>query len=132
MPPGVVRHAVDMAELIEGPTQVAAVGEPPKIIQEYVGGVNTGTSQVSVAHMRSPSGWSEPGQRPEFDEYTVVLRGTLVVEHDGGRLEVNAGQAVHARRGEWVRYSTPGPEGAEYIAVCLPAFTPDTVHRDAT
>lgn len=121
-----------MAELIEGPTQVAAVGEPPKIIQEYVGGVNTGTSQVSVAHMRSPSGWSEPGQRPEFDEYTVVLRGTLVVEHDGGRLAVNAGQAVHARRGEWVRYSTPGPEGAEYLAVCVPAFTPDTVHRDAT
>jgi mannose-6-phosphate isomerase-like protein (cupin superfamily) len=119
-----------MAELIEGPTQIAAVGEPPKIIQEYVGGVNTGTSQVSVAHMRSPSGWSEPGQRPEFDEYTVVLRGTLVVEHDGGRLEINAGQAVHARRGEWVRYSTPGPQGAEYFAVCVPAFTPDTVHRD--
>jgi mannose-6-phosphate isomerase-like protein (cupin superfamily) len=121
---------VGMAELIENPTRVAAVGKPPKIIQEYVGGVNTGTSQVSVAHMRSPSGWSEPGQRPEFDEYTLVLRGTLVVEHDGGRLEVNAGQAVSAGRGEWVRYSTPGPEGAEYIAVCVPAFSPDTVHRD--
>lgn len=122
---------IGMAELIQGPTQVAAVGEPPKIIQEYVGGVNTGTKQVSVAHMRSPSGWSEPGQRAEFDEYTVVLRGTLVVEHEAGRLEVNAGQAVHAQRGEWVRYSTPGPEGAEYLAVCVPAFSPDTVHRDA-
>ncbi|MQA27873.1 MAG: cupin domain-containing protein [Micromonosporaceae bacterium] len=119
-----------MPELIESPTQVAAVGEPPKIIDEYVGAVNTGAEQVSIAYMRSPSGWSEPGQRSEFDEYTLVLRGALTVEHEGGRLEVRAGQAVHTSPNEWVRYSTPGPEGAEYVAVCLPAFSPDSVRRD--
>jgi mannose-6-phosphate isomerase-like protein (cupin superfamily) len=119
-----------MPELIGEPTQVAAVGEPPKIIDEYVGRVRTGDARLSVAHMRSPSGWSEPGQRPEFDEFTVVLHGALVVEYEGGQMTVQAGQAVHARPGEWVRYSSPGAEGARYIAVCLPAFAPDTVHRD--
>ncbi|HEX2313930.1 MAG TPA: cupin domain-containing protein [Thermomonospora sp.] len=119
-----------MPELIERPSRVTAAGEPPKLIDEYVGAVNTGEARLSVAHMRSPSGWSEPGQRPEFDEFTVVLRGTLTVEHEHGVLEVGAGQAVHTRPGEWVRYSSPGPEGAEYVAVCLPAFSPDTVHRD--
>lgn len=120
-----------MPELIEKPSRVTAAGEPPKLIDEYVGLVNTGEARLSVAHMRSPSGWSEPGQRPEFDEFTVVLNGTLLVEHETGSLEVHAGQAVHTRPGEWVRYSSPTPEGAEYIAVCLPAFTPTTVHRDA-
>lgn len=119
-----------MPELIEKPSRVTAVGEPPKLIDEYVGRVNTGEERLSMAHMRSPSGWAEPGQRPEFDEYTMVLRGTLHVEYEGGALDVPAGQGVHTSPGEWVRYSTPGPEGAEYIAVCLPAFTPDTVHRD--
>ena len=102
----------------------------PKLIDEYVGRVNTGEDRLSVAHMRSPGGWVEPGQRPEFDEFTVVLRGALTVEHEGGSLEVKAGQAVLTRKGEWVRYSTPGEESAEYIAVCLPAFSPATVHRD--
>ncbi|WP_460519972.1 NUDIX domain-containing protein [Flindersiella endophytica] len=128
--PRYIRQTDGMPELIEAPTQVTAVGEPPKTIHEYVGRVNTGSDELSVAYMRSPSGWSEPGQRPEFDEYTVVVRGSLVVDYEGGRLEVNAGQGVRAKRGEWVRYSTPGPEGAEYVAVCLPAFSPDTVHRD--
>ena len=95
-----------------------------------MGLVRTGDARLSVAHMRSPSGWSEPGQRPEFDEFTVVLHGALVVEYEGGQLTVQAGQGVHARPGEWVRYSSPGAEGAQYIAVCLPAFAPDTVHRD--
>ena len=112
------------------PTRVEAAGTPPKLIDEYVGRVNTETSAASVAHMRSPSGWSEPGQRPEFDEFTLVLRGALHVEHEGGSVEVEAGQAVIAHAGEWVRYSTPGADGAEYVAVCLPAFSPDTVHRD--
>jgi mannose-6-phosphate isomerase-like protein (cupin superfamily) len=116
---------------IAAPTRVIAAGSPPKAIDEYVGRVNTGGAEVSVAHMRSPSGWTEPGQRPEFDEYTVVLRGALRVEHEAGVLEVGAGQAVIVRRGEWVRYSSPGPEGAEYVAVCVPAFSLDTVHRDA-
>jgi mannose-6-phosphate isomerase-like protein (cupin superfamily) len=120
-----------MPELIEKPSRVTAAGEPPKLIDEYVGRVNSGESRLSVAYMRSPSGWAEPGQTPEFDEFTLVLHGTLLVEHEGGSLEVAAGQAVHTRPGEWVRYSSPGPEGAEYIAVCLPAFAPDTVHRDA-
>jgi mannose-6-phosphate isomerase-like protein (cupin superfamily) len=128
--PRYIRQTGTMPELIETPTKVTAVGEPPKTIHEYVGRVNTGSDELSIAYMRSPSGWSEPGQRPEFDEYTVVVRGSLVVEHEGGRLEVDAGQGVRTKRGEWVRYSTPGPEGAEYIAVCLPAFSPDTVHRD--
>jgi mannose-6-phosphate isomerase-like protein (cupin superfamily) len=120
-----------MPELIREPSRVAAAGEPPKLIDEYVGRVSTGDAGVSIAHMRSPAGWAEPGQRPEFDEYTVVLRGALVVEFDGGQLTVEAGQAVHARPGEWVRYSSPGAEGAEYIAVCVPGFGPDLVHRDA-
>jgi mannose-6-phosphate isomerase-like protein (cupin superfamily) len=120
----------DVPELIEQPTIIEAAGTPPKTIREHVGGVNTGETRLSVAHMTSPSGWAEPGQRPEFDEFTVVLSGTLVVEHDGGTLKVAAGQAIHTRPGEWVRYSTPGPDGADYIAICLPAFSPGTVHRD--
>jgi mannose-6-phosphate isomerase-like protein (cupin superfamily) len=119
-----------MPQLITDPSRVTAAGEPPKIIDEYVGRVNTGDARLSMAHMRSPSGWSEPGQRPEFDEFTLVLRGALRVEHEGGELTVEAGQAVHTAPGEWVRYSSPGADGAEYVAVCLPAFTPDTVHRD--
>lgn len=119
-----------MPELIEKPSRVTAAGEPPKLIDEYVGRVNTGEARLSVAHMRSPSGWAEPGQRPEFDEFTVVLRGSLLVEYEGGSLEVGAGQAVRTSAGEWVRYSSPTPEGAEYVAVCLPAFAPDIVHRD--
>ena len=117
-----------MPELFENPSRVQAAGTKPKLIDEYVGRVNTGEERVSVAHMRSPEGWVEPGQRPQFDEYTVVLEGRLRVEHAGGELDVQAGQAVLARGGEWVRYSTP--EGASYIAVCLPAFSPETVHRD--
>jgi ethanolamine utilization protein EutQ (cupin superfamily) len=120
-----------MPTLIASPARVAAAGSKPKLIDEYVGRVNSKTAAVSVAHMRSPQGWVEPGQAPEFDEYTVVLRGTLHVRHAGGELDVAAGQAVIAHRGEWVQYSTPGPEGAEYVAVCVPAFSPDTVHRDA-
>jgi mannose-6-phosphate isomerase-like protein (cupin superfamily) len=120
-----------MPRLITKPTQIEAPGHPPKIIREYVGRVNSGTSAASVAHMKSPSGWAEPGQTPEFDEYTVVLAGMLRVDHKGGSMDVAAGEAVITERGEWVRYSSPGPEGAEYIAVCLPAFGPDTVHRDA-
>jgi mannose-6-phosphate isomerase-like protein (cupin superfamily) len=119
-----------MAELIEGPFVAPAAGNKPKRIEEYVGRARSGTAGVSVARMVSPGGWEEPGQTPEFDEYTVVLRGRLRVETRGGALDVRAGQAVIARRGEWVRYSTPDPEGAEYLAVCLPAFSPATVHRD--
>ena len=119
-----------MPILIEAPTRVAAAGEPPKRIDEYIGRVRSRTESVSVAHMRSPSGWTEPGQRPEFDEHIVVLAGTLHVEHEGGALDVQAGQAVSARGGEWVRYSTPGPAGAEYVAVCVPAFALDAAHRD--
>lgn len=119
-----------MPELITKPTRIEAAGNKPKLIDEYVGRVNNGESRLSVAHMRSPEGWVEPGQRPEFDEYTVVLRGELKVEFEGGELVVAAGQAVLAKAGEWVRYSTPGGEGAEYVAVCLPAFSPGTVHRD--
>ncbi|HEU4583104.1 MAG TPA: cupin domain-containing protein [Polyangiaceae bacterium] len=120
-----------MAQLIPTPTRVTAAGTPPKQIDEYVGHVNNGDGRLSIARMRSPSGWIEPGQRPEFDEYTVVLQGTLTVQTELTQLEVKAGQAVLVRAGEWVRYSTPGPEGAEYIAVCLPAFSPALVHRDA-
>jgi mannose-6-phosphate isomerase-like protein (cupin superfamily) len=116
--------------LIEKPTRITAAGNKPKLIDEYVGRVNTGDAAVSVAHMRSPAGWVEPGQTPDFDEYTVVLKGMLRVTHRDGVLDVQAGQAVLVRRGEWVQYSTPGAEGAEYIAVCLPAFSPETVHRD--
>ncbi len=112
------------------PSRITAAGNKPKLIDEYIGRINSTTSDVSVAHMRSPEGWEEPGQTPEFDEFTVVLKGMLRVEHRGGMLEVKAGQAIIANRGEWVRYSTPGEEGAEYIAVCLPAFSLETVHRD--
>jgi mannose-6-phosphate isomerase-like protein (cupin superfamily) len=119
-----------MPTLIEGPTRIEAAGNKPKRIDEYVGRVNTGEAAVSIAHMRSPAGWVEPGQTPEFDEYTVVLQGMLRVSHRDGTLDVQAGQAVVVRRGEWVRYSTPTEEGAEYLAVCLPAFSPETVHRD--
>lgn len=119
-----------MPTLIAAPTRISSAGNKPKLIDEYVGRVNSKTESASVAHMRSPAGWVEPGQRPEFDEFTVVLRGMLRVDHAGGSLEVRAGQAVVAHRGEWVRYSTPEPEGAEYIAVCLPAFSMETVHRD--
>lgn len=118
-----------MPIFISRPTQIEAAGQPPKLIREYVGRVNSGTGAVSVAHMKSPSGWTEPKQTPEFDEYTVVLAGSLRVEYEGGQADVAAGQAIIAARGEWVRYSSPGPDGAEYIAVCLPAFSPDTVHR---
>jgi mannose-6-phosphate isomerase-like protein (cupin superfamily) len=117
-------------ELIEQPTRVEAAGTPPKIIDEFVGRVNTGESRLSVARMRSPSGWSEPAQTPEFDEVTVVLAGMLRVEHEGGALDVREGQAIVTHAGEWIRYSTPEEGGAEYVAVCLPAFSPDTVHRD--
>jgi mannose-6-phosphate isomerase-like protein (cupin superfamily) len=120
-----------MPKLIEAPNRIEAAGNKPKIIDEYVGRVATRSAAVSVAHMRSPSGWQEPGQTPEFEEMTVVLRGVLRVEHRGGTIDVAAGQAVVTSPGEWVRYSTPGADGAEYIAVCLPAFSPDTVHRDA-
>lgn len=117
-----------MPTLIAQPKRIPAAGSKPKLIDEYIGRVNSATGGVSVAHMRSPEGWSEPGQQPEFDEFTVVLKGKLRVESRNGVLEVAAGQAVIAHRGEWVRYSTP--EGAEYIAVCLPAFSMETVHRD--
>jgi mannose-6-phosphate isomerase-like protein (cupin superfamily) len=118
-----------VAELIESPVRVEAAGQPPKTIEEYTGRVSTGEQRASVARMRSPAGWAEPGQRPEFDEYTVVLDGAVCVETDSGTVEVAASQAVLVRAGEWVRYSTP--EGAEYVSVCLPAFSPDAVHRDA-
>lgn len=118
-----------MPELIHSPALVEAAGTPPKQIREVVGRVNTGEDRLSVAHMTSPPGWSEPWQQPEFDEWTYVLTGRVVVEHEAGGFAVTAGQAVHARAGERVRYSTP--EGADYIAVCLPAFAPQIVHRDA-
>jgi mannose-6-phosphate isomerase-like protein (cupin superfamily) len=119
-----------MPTLIEKPTRITAAGNKPKLIDEYIGRVNTEESSVSIAHMRSPGGWVEPGQTPEFDEYTLVLRGALCVTSREGILEVRAGQAVLVRRGEWVQYSTPGEEGAEYVAVCLPAFSLDAAHRD--
>jgi mannose-6-phosphate isomerase-like protein (cupin superfamily) len=121
-----------MPKFISAPTRVEAMGTPPKLIDEYVGRVNTRTEAVSVAHMRSPAGWSEPGQRPTFREYTIVLHGTLMVEFESGALEVRAGQGVICEPDEWVRYSTPGDDGAEYISVCMPAFSPDTVHRSKT
>jgi mannose-6-phosphate isomerase-like protein (cupin superfamily) len=120
-----------MPRLIHAPTVVQAVGTPPKRIEEFAGLVNSGHSTVSVARMVSPESWKEPGQRPEFEEITIVLRGMLRVAHAGGALDVRAGQAVVTAPGEWVRYSTPEPGGAEYVAVCLPAFSPATVHRDA-
>lgn len=119
-----------MPQHIPSPTRIEAAGNMPKIIEEFVGRVNTGDEAVSIARMRSPSGWEEPGQTPEFDEYTVVLAGSLRVETRAGVQDVSAGQAIITRAGEWVRYSSPHPEGAEYIAVCLPAFSPGTVHRD--
>ena len=122
-----------MPTLIAAPAVIAAAGNKPKRIEEFIGRVNSGTAAVSVARMTSPPGWVEPGQRPDFTEYTVVLRGELCVESEGGGvLRVRAGQAVLVPAGEWVRYSTPGADGAEYIAVCLPAFSPDSVHRDPT
>lgn len=120
-----------MPRLIEQAKRIEAAGNKPKLIDEYVGRANSAEERLSVAHMRSPGGWIEPGQRPGFDEFTVVLTGTLRVQHDKGSLDVRAGQAVITNRGEWVRYSTPFPDGAEYIAVCLPAFAPETVNRDA-
>ena len=120
-----------MPRLIDSPTRIAAHGQPPKVIEEFVGRINSESAEISVARMISPSGWSEPGQTPEFGEYTLVLRGSLRVETAGEVATVAAGQAIITAPGEWVRYSSPGPEGAEYIAICLPAFSPDTVHRDS-
>jgi mannose-6-phosphate isomerase-like protein (cupin superfamily) len=119
-----------MPSLIEKPTVVQAAGSKPKLIEEFIGRVNTGTNGVSIAHMTSPEGWLEPGQRPEFDEHTVVLKGMLRVQTETETIDVHAGQAVTVRAGEWVQYSTPEAEGAEYIAVCMPAFSMESVHRD--
>ena len=119
-----------MPKLITSPVIVKAAGNKPKIIEEYIGRVNTNTEEVSIARMKSPGGWVEPGQTPEFNEYTIVLKGKLRVTGKEGYIDVNEGQAVQVLKGEWVQYSTPGFEGAEYIAVCMPAFSPDTVHRD--
>ena len=119
-----------MPVFISGPSVIQAAGNKPKRIEEYVGRVNSKTTAASIARMISPSGWVEPGQAPEFDEYTLVLRGVLRVETGSGSLDIAAGQAVIVHKGEWVRYSTPGPDGAEYIAVCMPAFSPESVHRD--
>jgi mannose-6-phosphate isomerase-like protein (cupin superfamily) len=119
-----------MPTLIPSPTRIQSAGNKPKLIDEYIGHVNSKTSAASVAHMRSPQGWIEPGQKPDFDEFTVVLKGTLRVEHKDGSLDVAAGQAVIAHAGEWIRYSTPHQDGAEYIAVCVPAFSMETVNRD--
>ena len=119
-----------MPTIISIPTRITAAGNKPKIIEEYIGRVNSGESRLSIAHMRSPGGWVEPGQTPEFEEFTVLLKGALRVTHKDGVLDVKAGQAVVTHAGEWVQYSTPDADGAEYIAVCLPAFSPQTVHRD--
>jgi mannose-6-phosphate isomerase-like protein (cupin superfamily) len=119
-----------MPRLIESPTTIEAAGNKPKRIHEYIGHVNSGHERVSVAHMVSPEGWVEPGQRPEFQEITVILKGQVRLEYEGGSLEAKAGQAVVSEPGEWIRYSTPEPGGAEYIAICLPAFSPEIVHRD--
>ncbi len=120
-----------MPQIIQAPTRIQAHGQPPKMIEEFIGRANTQTAAVSIARMVSPAGWNEPGQTPEFDEFTVVLRGQLNIETRDGSHQLTAGQAVIVSRGEWVRYSTPSPEGAEYVAVCLPAFSPQTVHRDS-
>jgi mannose-6-phosphate isomerase-like protein (cupin superfamily) len=120
-----------MPTFIEKPTVIEAAGNKPKKIEEYIGRVNSSTGALSIARMKSPSGWVEPGQRPEFDEYTLVLKGTLRVTTHDGEFDVRVGQAIIAHRDEWIQYSTPGPDGAEYVAVCLPAFSPDQVHRDA-
>jgi len=119
-----------MHRLISAPTRIEAAGNPPKTIEEFIGRVNSHTGEVSIARMRSPSGWSEPGQRPEFDEYSLVLRGVLHAKFADGEVDVRDGQTLEVSAGEWVQYSTPGPEGAEYIAVCVPAFSPRKVHRD--
>ena len=119
-----------MPKLISEPKRIQAAGNKPKLIDEYVGRVNSGDDKVSIAHMRSPGGRAEPGQTPQFTEYTIVLRGLLRVTHRGGVMDMSAGQAIVTAPGEWVQYGTPNPEGAEYIAVCLPAFSPQTVHRD--
>jgi quercetin dioxygenase-like cupin family protein len=119
-----------MPLLIPTPTEITAAGNQPKLIREYIGRVNSRTEAVSIAHMQSPAGWSEPGQTPEFTEYTIILRGLLRVEHRAGTIDVRTGQAIITHPGEWVRYSSPQADGAEYIAVCLPAFSPATVHRD--
>lgn len=115
---------------IKTPTQITAAGNKPKIILEYIGRVNSGSTDTSIAHMKSPGGWEEPAQTPQFDEYTLVMKGALTVETKGETTIVKAGEAIIVHKNEWVRYSTPGEEGAEYIAVCLPAFSPDTVHRE--
>jgi mannose-6-phosphate isomerase-like protein (cupin superfamily) len=128
---GSSRISRTMPTLIHEPTVIASAGNKPKRIEEYAGRVNSGHAGVSVARMVSPEGWAEPGQRPEFEEITVVLKGLVRVEHEGGVLDVRGGQAVVAAPGEWVRYSSPEPGGAEYVAICLPAFSPATVHRDA-
>ena len=119
-----------MPTLIAKPSRVQAAGTKPKVIDEYVGRVNTGQTDLSVAHMKSPAGWVEPGQAPDFDEYTLVLHGLLRVEHQEGTIDVGPGQAILVRRGEWVRYSTPQADGAEYVAICVPAFSLDSAHRD--
>jgi mannose-6-phosphate isomerase-like protein (cupin superfamily) len=119
-----------MAVFLQKPTLIQAAGHPPKSIEEFIGRVNSGTSAASIARMKSPPGWTEPAQTPEFDEYTVVLRGCLHVQLKGAKYDVGAGQAIIVKAGEWVQYSSPSPEGAEYIAVCLPAFSPETVHRE--
>jgi quercetin dioxygenase-like cupin family protein len=119
-----------MPRVVDQPKQILAAGNPPKKIEEYVGRVATGNTKLSIAHMDSPQGWREPGQRPEFEEVTLVLRGTLRVEHEAGQLDVHAGQAVITSRGEWVRYSTPAAGGAEYVSICTPAFSLDSAHRD--
>ena len=120
----------EMATLIEKPTTIQAAGQPPKVIEEFIGRVNSKTTAVSIARMKSPSGWSEPGQTPEFDEYTVVLRGCIHIKLKGQEFDVEAGQAIIIEAGEWVQYSTPSSDGAEYIAVCIPAFSPTMVHRE--
>jgi len=120
-----------MPTLISQPTRIKAAGNKPKLIDEYIGRVNSGHGQVSIAHMRSPGGWVEPSQTPEFEEFSIVLKEMLRVTHRGGVLDVRAGQAVLAHAGEWVQYSTPEADGADYLAVCLPAFSPSTVHREA-
>jgi mannose-6-phosphate isomerase-like protein (cupin superfamily) len=122
---------VIVPKIIAAPSIVAAAGTKPKRIEEFVGRINSGDANVSIARMTSPGGWTEPGQRPEFEEITLVLRGVLRVEHQGGTFDVRAGQAVVTAPGEWIRYSTPELGGAEYVAVCIPAFSPDSVHRDA-
>jgi len=120
-----------MATLIKAPSVIKAAGNKPKIIEEFVGRVNSKTESTSVARMQSPGGWVEPGQRPEFDEFTVVLKGMLRVKTESETIDVRAGQAVIVNKGEWIQYSSPEDGGAEYVAVCLPAFSPDTVHRDS-